>query len=269
MQEGTGATAAGGAQAAAAGAAAAGGGEAVRLPPMLERLGQKVLVTEIARLVAHEVNNHLQGIIGLADLVGEEATDPNWKASLLQIKLQAERIASLQASLGRLLQAPRRADVPQPVDIESQWREIEELMHGALTRRQVQLQVDLAANLPACHGDAAGLSQLMMLALLWHFRSLERRADWSGDRPMLSVQVTAATTDGVPELTWTSRDNGAGVPAVMKPAPSPEEHPELYDDLTTIGLLHLLQIVNAHQARLAIKSDEKEGLELQITLRCA
>ncbi|HTL52562.1 MAG TPA: hypothetical protein VL860_08325 [Planctomycetota bacterium] len=242
--------------------------EPVRLPQTLERLGKKVLAGEIARLVGHEINNHLQGIIGLADLLGEEAPDPGAKASLLQIKLQAERIAGLQRSLSKLLAVPRREESLQPIDLSSLWREIEDLIHGALTRRQIKLWVEMPASLPACQGDADSMSQLMMLAVLWHFKSLERRANWGENRPELTVCVKVVATPQGPALEWVSRDNGAGLPAVMNPAPSPEEHPELYDDLSTIGLLHLLQIVHLHKARLATKSDEQTGLELQITLVC-
>lgn len=257
-----------GREAAGSGATSAGGG--VGLPPMVQSLGRRIVAAEVARLTAHEINNHLQGIIGLADLLEEEVPNPAWKASLAQIKTQGEKIAQLQRNLTTLLRGEGTiGEPPQPLDACGLWLRVEPLIRGALARRQTGVQIQAAGNLPAVLGDPETLTQLFVLASLWHLKSLDRRKEWIGVKPQFELSIKAVSeTDGT-AVEWWSKDNGAGVPAVMKPPPSPEEHPELYDDLSTFGLVQMITTVHQHGGRLATQSDEQTGLELRVTLPAA
>ncbi len=237
------------------------------MPTPSYSIGKKMLIGEVARLVAHEVNNHLQGIIGLADLIAEEATNPAWQTSLLEIRQQAEHIAGLQRNFALLLKGAPPAELG-PVDLAGVWQGVAGILAGALVRRQIDLHLHLPTDLPAVLGDSDALSQLMTLAVLWHFRSIERRTEWTGTRPVVTIVVAAVEAgagNSEPGVTWISRDNGIGVPALGAAGKDPVKA-ENEDDLVTYGRAHCNLIVQRHHASFAIHSPEGAGLELWITL---
>ncbi|RZS58142.1 histidine kinase dimerization/phospho-acceptor domain-containing protein [Sphaerotilus mobilis] len=150
----------------------------------------------LAAGVAHEINNPLAVIAGLADQLVDDAesrpqapVDPQAVAAAAREIVRQTRRAAIAAQ--RLTEAA----TPQPGD--ARWLDLAALLRQAIVltghdRRFRHLQVEVRADpdLPAVHLEAARLQQLLMQ---WLQVIGETLADRSTDRPLcLSLDVEPA-----------------------------------------------------------------------------
>jgi PAS domain S-box-containing protein len=125
------------------------------------RLAQRAeAVAKLALGVTHRFNNLLTVIHGQASLLTQGGLDgPGAGHSVSQILSATEEATALSRKLASLTQrAPANR---QPLGINSQVRQIEPLLRQLVDAR-IELEMDLAPNLPAVLADSAGVEQLLL-----------------------------------------------------------------------------------------------------------
>jgi PAS domain S-box-containing protein len=128
-----------------------------------ERLRQSARLESVGLLaggVAHDFNNLLTGVLGNATLALDMLTGANPARGLIQSVIRAtESAADLTRQL--LAYAGKGRFIVQPVDVSDLVGEIGQLIRTSIPR-SIQVQLDLAPNLPAVEADATQLQQLVM-----------------------------------------------------------------------------------------------------------
>lgn len=128
--------------------------EKLRQRQKLESLGV------LAGGIAHDFNNLLQSIRGHADLLREEVTTtPSADGLFDQIDAAAEQASKL--CLQMLAYSGQGSFVVGDTDVNALLEESTKLL-GVTLGDEVELDFDLAPELPAVHGDATQLTQLVM-----------------------------------------------------------------------------------------------------------
>jgi signal transduction histidine kinase len=173
--------------------------EQLRQAQKLESLGL------LAGGVAHDFNNLLTGILGNASLVLELLSPPEPERSMLQDVVRAsERAAELTRQL--LAYAGKGKFVVQPVHMSEMVREIGQLVRSSIPR-QVELKMELQADLPLVEADPSQMQQLIMNLVI---NAAEAIGDKTG-----TVEVTTgvceATRDTGLAVYLRVRDSGCGM----------------------------------------------------------
>lgn len=161
-----------------------------------DRLVQTARMAAVAQMgagLAHELNNPIAGILGLAQVASMRA-EGNTVTMLKNIEEQALRCRDILASLNRFSGGGGDAE-RTPVDLVQLLGEVMALVGGGFEQAQVTVEYDKAAQL-VVHGDAALLGQ----ALAQLLRSLRTRLapggqlqlDFSGG----ATVVLGVTMDG-------------------------------------------------------------------------
>ena len=126
----------------------------VRQTERLETVGQ------LAGGLAHDFNNLLGAITGYAGLVAEEtASDPGIRADVEQILAAAYRGAQLTRQL--LMLSRQDPAPPVPVDVSAVVTGARDLL-SASVGPEVEVRLDLAADLPPVVGDEGRLEQVLL-----------------------------------------------------------------------------------------------------------
>jgi signal transduction histidine kinase len=135
------------------------------------------------------------------------------------------------------------------------------LVEHRLQRRSVQLELDLAADLPAVHGDAHEIQQVMLNLLL---NSLDAMEQGRGSRITITARANQQRID------LTVADDGPGMdpadlPRVFDPFFSKKERP----DASGLGMFICYSIVQNHGGEIRVDSRLGEGFRVHITLPAA
>ena len=136
-----------------------------------ERLHQQAIQQErlavIGRLTAslsHEINNPMQAIRGALKLATEEMDDPQALQDYIQLSLdQSARVVQLIERL-RSVYRPQ-TDKPEEIQLNNLLRNILLVTRKEMSRNRVEVQSELAADLPPIQ-TIAGQLQLVMLNLM-------------------------------------------------------------------------------------------------------
>ena len=171
---------------------------------------QLASIGELATTVAHEINNPLAVVRGLAQiLIAEHADDPALHEPLEQIAANTERMARTVKTL-RSLGRPATGAL-EPVLLNPVVSDAVALMRAQLADRSIALAADLAPDLPPVQGVAHLLGQVVINLL-----ANARDAILATGRPGSIVVRTARDPhDGSVRLTVT--DSGAGIAPADRP----------------------------------------------------
>lgn len=164
----------------------------------------------LAAGVAHEIGNPIAAISGIAQDMKERrdaglgfcAADYCKECRPDLIQAQAHRLAAITREIQEFA-SPQPAE-PQLLDLNSQLRSTTSLIRYDKRLRGVELRLDLDHNLPAIHGVADQLTQVIMNLLINAMDALESVKD----RPPTVVISTRQEGDRV---CMTVADNGSGM----------------------------------------------------------
>jgi CheY-like chemotaxis protein len=227
--------------------------EQLRQAQKLESLGL------LAGGVAHDFNNLLTGILGNASLVLEILSPPEPERSMLEDVVRAsERAAELTRQL--LAYAGKGKFVVHPVHMSEIVREISQLVRSSIPR-QVELRMDLPAELPLVEADPSQMQQLVMNLVI-------NAAEAIGDRVGL-VEVTTSVlrpADGKGVLVCLRvHDTGCGMDESTKS--------QIFDPFYTtkftgrgLGLAAVQGIVRSHNGSIEVKSRPGQGSTFEVLL---
>lgn len=229
---------------------------------------------EMAAGVAHELNQPLSGIRTFA-----EATiyglDRGWALSPEEIRhTLADIVAQVDRMTGIIDQmrsfARRGADeVPVAFDLEEVVARLLALVGAQLRVHQVQVQVELPADLPQCRGWPNQVEQVLLNLVTNARQAMDTWAakgsnpDW---KPVLGIRAIAAGS----EIKVAVSDNGGGIPEeIVDRIFEPFFTSKKASEGTGLGLSISRNIARNHGGDLEVENDAGQGVTFWLSLPVA
>jgi PAS domain S-box-containing protein len=236
--------------------------ERERLRDRLASLG------EMAAGIAHELKNPLAGIEVMAGLLRRQVADSPDAQSLLADILSEAKLAN--AIVVEMLEfvRPIRLQVEQ-TDIGRVLRQSVTNAEGKVPRRDVVVDVDVAAGMPLMDGDASQLCQVFSNLLTNAFEAINGKGRVVLRAAVEDVEQDPAFAAEAPEPTPTLIvdviDDGPGVPAELTD--------RIFDPFFTtkttgsgLGLPIVRKIVDAHDGRIDLTSEPGGATRFRVTM---
>jgi two-component system NtrC family sensor kinase len=222
-------------------------------------------IGKMAAVVAHEINNPLSGILTYAKLLKKWALQsPEMEAARRQeISECLDLIASESRRCSELVKNMLMFSRTSPINLE--WANLNavlercvRLVQHQLDLGNVQLQLELAAELPLVHCDPAQLEQVLLALVMNAIDAMPRGGNlWLRTRSLpqsrqIEIQV---------------RDDGAGIP--------PDVLPRLFEPFVTtkesgkgvgLGLAISKNIIERHHGVIEVDSEPGRGTTFHIFL---
>jgi two-component system, LuxR family, sensor kinase FixL len=229
----------------------------------LARVNRVMLMGEMTASIAHEVNQPLTGIVanagtGLRYLAAEIPDVEEARRYLELIVRDGKRAAEV---IGRIRTLVKR--VPERrshLDLNESVLEVIALTQNELQRNPVDLQINLATDLPMIPADRVQLQQVILNLIV---NALEAMNE-AGERPRTLV-VNSGTTDSSIEVFVEVQDTGPGLDAANLD--------RLFRSFYTtkpegmgMGLSISRLIVESHGGRLWATKNEPHGAVFRFTL---
>ena len=216
-------------------------------------------IGELVSSIAHELNNPLTTVIGLAELLRtEDGISEIVKRDLQKIYSEAQRSARIVHNLLTFvrLYPPERV----PVDINQVIHQTLELRSYQLRVDNVQVELDLADDLPLTTADPHQLQQVF-LNLINNAHQAMIGANGEGTLVIRSRLARPGT------IRLEFADNGPGIPAeLLERIFEPFFTTKPAGRGTGLGLSFCRGVINAHGGRIWAESVEGEGTTLIIEL---
>ncbi len=225
-----------------------------------EALHQSEKLTALGALlagVAHELNNPLSVVVGYSSMLKEIGCDPAMTARVEKIHAAAERCARIVRTFLAMARArpPRR----EPVALGEVVMGALDLAGYGLRSADVEVEVDLPADLPPVHGDNDQLHQVVVNLVVNAQQALIGRAA----PRKLTVRARAEAAEVVLEVA----DNGPGMaPDVASRAFEPFFTTKPQGVGTGVGLSVCHGIVAAHGGRIELDTARGRGTRFRVRL---
>ncbi|MCB9759173.1 MAG: sensor histidine kinase [Alphaproteobacteria bacterium] len=166
----------------------------------LVRTARMAAVAEMGAGLAHELNNPVAGILGMAQIARVKATDPRLIPMITAIEEQAQRCRAILQSLGRFSSAGG-VEERQPIELNALLEEILGLIGGSYRDAGLRIEHDRSVALntvgsPALLGQA--LAQLLrsLRAALGPGGALHISGEQDGDEVRLRLALSGAARAG-------------------------------------------------------------------------
>jgi len=218
-------------------------------------------IGKMAAVVAHEINNPLSGILTYSRLVKrwiEKNTQPSPKQEEMRGSL--DLVASESKRCGDLVQNLLSFSRVSPMNLA--WCDLNQVVERCIRLVQhklemagIQLNLDLAAELPPAHCDPAQIEQVVLAMVINAIDAMPQEGN---------LWITTRATDDTMELVI--RDDGIGIP---------EEHlAHIFEPFYTtkesggsgLGLAISQNIVERHGGHISVHSVVGEGTTFKIVL---
>ena len=214
----------------------------------LVQAGKLAALGQLVSGVAHEINNPLTVIMGYAQMLSMSVSDPNAQQNVRRILDSAGRAAKIVRNLQTF--GHQRPPELAWVDLRDVITRVLALREDGLRVKGIALTRELPAGVPAVHGDAAQLEQVILNLVLNAEQALQGRPA----APEIAVRLSAAGRS----VRVTVSDTGPGIP--------PDVLPRVFDPFFTtkpvgqgtgLGLSICYSIVGSHHGRLV--ADNRPG----------
>jgi signal transduction histidine kinase len=236
--------------------------ERERLRDRLASLG------EMAANIAHELRNPLAGIEVMAGLLRRQVPDsPDAQSLLADILSEAKLANSIVVEMLEFVR-PIRLQVEQ-TDIAQVLQQSVMNAESKVPRRDIIVDMEIAADLPAIDSDGSQLCQVFSNLLTNAFEAMNGtgrvvlRA--SLEMPQQDTGFAADAVDPAPSIVVDVIDDGPGVPAEL----SDRIFNPFFTTKTTgsgLGLPIVRRIVDAHDGRIDLTSEPGRGTRFRVTL---
>ena len=214
-------------------------------------------VGELVAGVAHEVNNPLSSISAFAQLLLRDGSlSPSQRESIDVIRAETMRASQVVKDL--LAFARRRGPERAPLDLNAVVARTVRMRQYQLSEASVQLETELADDLPSVMGDARQLQQVCLNLLTNAVQAMTPQS--GGD-----LRVRSYAVDGAVRLEVS--DSGPGIPAevrahIFEPFFTTKKEGEG----TGLGLSVSYGIVTAHGGSIEVVESGATGTLFRVTL---
>lgn len=140
---------------------------------LIRRMGRLMSIGQLAVGVAHEINNTLNAIMGLAELLAERVEDARHKEMLFQINAMVRRIAGI--TNGLLAFARPKPDDLHPINMNELVKGIIGARASTLHGSNIKFVLRLCEPLPTVMGDESQLKQVFLSLILNAEDSMSKR----------------------------------------------------------------------------------------------
>lgn len=224
--------------------------------------GRLASLGAVAAEVAHEMNQPLTAIQGISQGILEQSGDLSAETrQYLQVVVEeARRLRDLSQRL-REFSHRSRGEV-RAVDVNDVVRDACLLVGPTARGRGIQLQKELAADLPAVQADRQGLEQVVLNLLANALDAVEGRPE-----PGVSVVTARGEGSAEPGVEICVADNGPGI--------SPEVLPHIFEPFfstkdsgrgTGLGLAISQDIIERHGGTIRVETDPSAGSRFRVWL---
>ncbi len=165
------------------------------LQEILMQMARMTAAGEIASGVAHEINNPLQVILGRVQIARMGKLTPE---NLDIIEAQAKRIAAIVRGFQVLARSDTQFD-KESVNIKNIINDLIKLIQGQFYKRNIQIETEIATDLPVLWGDISHFQQLLLNFIL----SAKKRIENNG-----TIRLSA-NTNNKKALTLEIYDSGS------------------------------------------------------------
>jgi two-component system NtrC family sensor kinase len=222
-------------------------------------------IGKLAATVAHEINNPLFGILTYArlvlrELLKHEIPERDEMAEQLQtIERESKRCGDLVKTL--LTFSRQAPSIRQPNDLNTVVHRAVLLVQHKLAMQNIELQENLAADLPPALCDANQIQQVVLVLMVNASEAMPK-----GGRLTVSTQFDGHTDQCVVRV----KDTGAGIPADVLPRIfDPFFTTKEDQNRTGLGLAVAHSIVQQHAGDIVVDSTPGVGTEFQVALPIA
>ncbi len=214
-------------------------------------------VGELVAGVAHEVNNPLSSISAFAQLLLRDGGLTAAQRDSIEV-IKSETLRAAQVVKDLLAFARRSEPQREPLDLNSVLSRTLRLRGYQLTSNKVNVETDLAAELPAVVGDARQLQQVCLNLVT---NAIQAMATLGGGTLFVSTR-----RDGV-HVVLDMRDTGPGIPEaarihIFEPFFTTKGEGEG----TGLGLSVSYGIITAHGGRIEVANTSNAGSTFRVTL---
>lgn len=155
--------------------------------------------------VAHELNNPLSAILGFAELLLAEPRPAAEREDLETIAREAQRMAKIVSDLRLVARKTQDGTHLQSVQLNDVVQHVLKTRAYALNTRNIEVQTDLAAGLPAILADRAQIEQVVLNLIV---NAEQAMANDDTEHPGITVRTGIIGK----RCTLTVVDNGPGIP---------------------------------------------------------
>ncbi|MBI3180049.1 MAG: histidine kinase [Deltaproteobacteria bacterium] len=222
----------------------------------MTRAQKLATLAEFSAGVVHEVKNPMTGIVSFAQLARGKMDDPAKVVELLHlIEKQAMRCKEILD--GYLAMARRERRPKEALDINAVVQDVVKLLGYQLGTKNVQLEVNLGAGVPAVSGNAGDLQQVLLNLALNAQQAMPH-----GGRVELRTE-----RDGPGFVQLKFSDNGPGMPeAVRTRIFEPFFTTKARGEGSGLGLAMSRSIIEEHRGTIAVESTPGQGTTFTIRL---
>ena len=223
---------------------------------LLEQTERLVTIGQMAAGVAHEINNPLNVIVGMAELLCEDLEDEGAKRIVEHIREQALRIGRITKNL-LTFSRPRPQEFA-PIDINEVVREVVEMKSYQLRSNNITVVLNLTQPIPYVLGDKLQLQQVLL-------NLINNAEDAMSEQGGGALSITTEQAEGFVRLLV--EDTGKGIP--------PELLPHIFDPFFTtkpvgkgtgLGLAIVYGIVTGHGGRIWAENRPEGGARFVVEL---
>ncbi len=223
--------------------------------------GEKLAaIGTLASGVAHELNSPLTGVLTFTTLLRKKTADGTQDADDLDLIIaETKRCASI---IKRLLDFARaKVPVRGPFDLNQVVRDTVRFVERSASLEHVEIDMQLAPELPPIYGDADLIKQVVLNILVNAQQAI------SGPGRIAVSTRTVPAESGTPSVEIVVRDTGCGIPA--------HNLPHIFDPFFTtkevgkgtgLGLSVSYGIVRSHGGSIEVESAEGEGTTFRVRI---
>ena len=238
------------------------------LREQLSRAQKMESVGRLAGGIAHDLNNLLAPVLGLADVLIEETPRGSTQAEDLgEIKRAAERARDLTRQL--LAFGGRQALEAKVVDLRAAISGMERLLRRAI-REDVRMEVRAPATLGLVRADVGQLEQVVMNLAVNAQLAMPRGGELTIELADERIEPGEVTAGDVPEGDWVRlsvADTGCGMePAVLERVFDPFFTTRKSGEGSGLGLSIVHGIVAQHGGRIRAESAPGRGSTFHVLL---
>jgi two-component system NtrC family sensor kinase len=211
---------------------------------------------KLAATVAHEVNNPLFGILTYARLALKDATDEKQRERLKTIERESLRCGEIMRNLLTFArQTPKKRE---PNDFNGLVERAIKLVHHQVELLQIDLQVNLASDMPQVTCDAGQVQQVALVLMVNATEAMQR-----GGQLIISTEYDAEGE----QVRLRVRDTGCGItPDAMSKIFEPFFSTKEDQHRTGLGLAIAKNIIDQHGGSIVVNSQPGVGTEFVVTL---